>query len=69
MGKKGKAKEKGRAKRGTHAGSDQLARHEVRTEPHPDTEGFYNRRIQLEPPPVDTVFIEKRGSEVAVHTG
>ena len=42
---------------------------EICTEPHPDTEGFYNRRMQLETRPGDTVFIDKGGSEVAVNTG
>ncbi|MBW2295271.1 MAG: hypothetical protein JRG94_23625 [Deltaproteobacteria bacterium] len=47
----------------------QIAGDEICTEPHSDTEGFYNRRMVLETRPGDTVFIEKGGSEVAVNTG
>lgn len=42
---------------------------EICTEPHPDTEGHYNRRMAMEVQPGDTVFIEKGGSETAVNTG
>jgi quercetin dioxygenase-like cupin family protein len=42
---------------------------EICTEPHPDTEGEYNRRMTMEVQPGDTVFIEKGGTETAVNTG
>jgi hypothetical protein len=47
----------------------QIEGEEVMTQPHPDTEGFYNRRLIMETRPGDTVFIEKGGSETAVNTG
>ncbi len=47
----------------------QIAGDEICAEPHPDTEGFYTRRMVLETRPGDSVFIEKGGSEVAVNTG
>ncbi|MBW2418694.1 MAG: hypothetical protein JRH19_09115 [Deltaproteobacteria bacterium] len=47
----------------------QIEGEEVKTQPHPDTEGFYNRRMIMETRPGDTVFIEKGGSETAVNTG
>ena len=42
---------------------------EICAEPHPDTQGEYNRRLVLETHPGDTVFIEKGGTETAVNTG
>jgi len=42
---------------------------EICTEPHPDTQGEYNRRMILETRPGDTCFIAKGGSETAVNTG
>lgn len=42
---------------------------EICTEPHSDTQGFYNRRMVLEVAPGDTVFIDKSGTETAVNTG
>ena len=42
---------------------------EVKTQPHPDTQGFYNRRMIMETRPGDTVFIEKGGTETATNTG
>lgn len=47
----------------------QVEGEEVMTQPHPDTEGFYNRRMIMETRPGDTVFIEKGGTETAVNTG
>lgn len=42
---------------------------EITTEPHADSEGFYDRKMALEVQPGDTVFIEKGGTETAVNTG
>ncbi|MAG33922.1 MAG: hypothetical protein CL908_23830 [Deltaproteobacteria bacterium] len=47
----------------------QIEGDEVCVEPHPDTQGAYNRRMALEVQPGDTVFIEKSGSEIAANTG
>jgi quercetin dioxygenase-like cupin family protein len=47
----------------------QVEGEEVKTQPHPDTQGFYNRRMILETRPGDSVFIEKGGSETAINTG
>jgi hypothetical protein len=47
----------------------QIEGEEVKTQPHPDTQGFYNRRMIMETRPGDQVFIEKGGTETAVNTG
>ncbi len=47
----------------------QIEGDEIGSNPHPDTQGVYNRRMRLETRPGDSVFIEKGGSEVAVNTG
>ena len=47
----------------------QIEGEEVMTQPHEDTQGFYNRRMIMETRPGDTVYIDKGGTETAVSTG
>ena len=47
----------------------QIAGDEICNEPHPESQGFYNRRIVQATRPGDTAFVEAGGSEVAVNTG
>ena len=47
----------------------QIEGDEICNEPHPETQGFYNRRMVEAIHPGDTVFVKAGGTEVAVNTG
>jgi quercetin dioxygenase-like cupin family protein len=47
----------------------QIEGDEICNEPHPESQGFYNRRMVQEVHPGDTVFVKAGGTEVAANAG
>ena len=47
----------------------QIEGDEICNEPHPETQGFYDRRMVEQTHPGDTAFVRAGGTEVAVNTG
>ncbi len=47
----------------------QIEGDEVCNEPHPDSQGYYNKRMVAKTSPGDVSYVEKGGTETAVNTG